>query len=102
MQGEAQSQNTDLKGESILISMNSLGQVGLQPQILVCQNRTCRKAGATRVLQAFQQLTPEDISVVGCGCLGHCGSGPMALVLPEEVWYDHVQPEAIVDILQRH
>jgi len=71
-------------------------------QILVCQNRTCRKAGAAKVLQVFQELAPEDIAVVGCGCLGHCGSGPMALVLPEESWYDHVQPGAVGEIIQRH
>jgi len=73
-----------------------------ETQILVCQNRTCRKAGAVKVLQIFKELAPEDIAVVGSGCLGHCGSGPMALVLPEESWYNHIQPEAVNEIIQRH
>lgn len=77
---------------------NSLGPA----QILVCQNRTCRKAGANKVLKAFEQSAPQGIEIVGCGCLGHCGSGPMALVLPEEVWYDQIQPEAVGDIIRRH
>ncbi len=72
------------------------------PQILVCQNRTCRKAGANKVLKAFEQSAPQGIEIVGSGCLGHCGSGPMALVLPEEVWYDHVQPGTVGDIIRRH
>ncbi len=79
----------------------SLEQTYSETQILICQNRTCRKAGAAKVLQIFKELAPEDIAIVGCGCLGHCGSGPMALVLPGESWYDHVQPGAVDEIIQR-
>jgi (2Fe-2S) ferredoxin len=74
----------------------------MEPQVLVCQNRSCRKAGAAKVLQAFRQKASQEISVVACGCLGHCGSGPIALILPEEVWYDHVQPANVADIIQQH
>jgi len=77
-------------------------QVSSETQILVCQNRTCRQAGAAKVLQVFQELAPADIVIVGCGCLGRCGSGPMALVLPGESWYAGVQPEAVDKIIQRH
>ena len=72
-----------------------------QSQVLVCQNRTCRKAGAAMVLQVFRQLAPQEISVIACGCLGHCGSGPMALILPKEIWDNHVQPRVVNDIVQR-
>ncbi|MBW4655838.1 MAG: hypothetical protein KME20_22775 [Kaiparowitsia implicata GSE-PSE-MK54-09C] len=36
------------------------------------------------------------------GCLGHCGNGPMVVVLPEEVWYRQVQPQDAREILKRH
>jgi (2Fe-2S) ferredoxin len=70
--------------------------------ILLCQHCSCRKAGSSKVLQAFKELAPQEVSIVACGCLGHCGSGPNALVLPEEIWYDHVQPITVADIIQRH
>lgn len=70
--------------------------------ILLCQHRSCRKAGSSKVLQAFKELAPQEVSVVACGCLGHCGSGPNALVLPEEIWYSHLQPMAVADIIQRY
>ena len=62
-------------------------------QVLVCQNRTCRKQGAAKVLAAFEKLSPSEVEVVASGCLGQCGSGPMVLVVPEEVWYCAVRPE---------
>jgi len=35
----------------------------------------------------------EGITVSGCGCLGLCGSGPIVLVLPDQVYYWHVKPK---------
>ncbi|MGD1808427.1 (2Fe-2S) ferredoxin domain-containing protein [Dapis sp. BLCC M126] len=70
--------------------------------LLVCQNRTCRKQGSEKVLTAFQAFDTPNITVEKSGCLGKCGSGPMVLVLPEEVWYNHVQPTNISVILEKH
>lgn len=70
-------------------------------QVLVCQNRSCRRAGAARVLAAFKALAPQEVAVVACGCLGHCGSGPMVLILPAEAWYDHLHPQDVAAIIQR-
>ena len=71
-------------------------------QVLVCQNRTCRKQSAAKVLAAFQQLSDAEIEVVASSCLGQCGSGPMVLVLPEEVWYCGVCPQEVVAITEQH
>ncbi|NJK73494.1 MAG: (2Fe-2S) ferredoxin domain-containing protein [Richelia sp. CSU_2_1] len=62
----------------------------ISKRVLVCQNRTCRKQGSAKVLAAFQSLADAEVEVVASGCLGHCGSGPMVLVLPEKVWYSRV------------
>jgi len=48
-------------------------------QVLVCQNRTCRKQSAAKVLAAFGQLSPSEVEVVASSCLGQCGNGPMVL-----------------------
>lgn len=49
-------------------------------KILVCQNRTCHKQGAAAVLKAFQSPLAKDVAVIGSGCLGECGNGPIVLV----------------------
>ena len=70
--------------------------------LLVCQNRTCRKQGSAKVLAAFQTFDIPNITVEKSGCLGKCGSGPMVLVLPEEVWYSRVFPEQVSTILEEN
>lgn len=72
----------------------------MSAQILVCQNRTCRKQGSCAVLKAFQEVTLPQTEIIGTGCLGHCGSGPMVVVLPEEIWYSQVDPQDAVTIVE--
>ncbi|WP_017305425.1 (2Fe-2S) ferredoxin domain-containing protein [Spirulina subsalsa] len=59
-------------------------------EILVCQNRTCRRQGSEKILKVLAGCDLPGVRVVGCGCLGHCGSGPMVLILPELLWYEGV------------
>jgi (2Fe-2S) ferredoxin len=73
-----------------------------QHQLLICQNRTCRRQGAAAVLAAFKTLPVEGVTIEGCGCLGQCGSGPMVLVLPEQIWYAAVHPTDVPTLVQSH
>lgn len=83
--------------------MNEKPQIpNVQKQILVCQNRTCKRQGAARVLAAFQSETIAGFAVQGSGCLGQCGSGPMVLILPEEIWYSQVHPGEVSAIVEQH
>ena len=70
--------------------------------ILVCQHETCPRQGATAVLKAFKSQTPSDVVVQSAGCLGECGSGPMVVVLPEEIWYCHVEVKDVPKIVEQH
>lgn len=71
-------------------------------RVLVCQNRTCRKQGGAKVLAAFEKLSGSEVAVVASSCLGQCGSGPMVLVMPEEVWYCGVFPEEVAAVTEQH
>jgi (2Fe-2S) ferredoxin len=71
-------------------------------KVLICQNRACRQQGAKKVLQAFQKLPVENVTVEATGCLGQCGNGPMVLVEPEDVWYCQVNPEEVPAVVERH
>ncbi|MGF1491146.1 MAG: (2Fe-2S) ferredoxin domain-containing protein [Microcoleaceae cyanobacterium] len=91
-----------------------------EKRILICQNRTCRKQGAAKVLAVFERLlhqrqssqplskttcsetiSSEDYSIQATGCLGKCGSGPMVVILPDETFWDHVSPESVASIIQQ-
>lgn len=71
-------------------------------QILVCQNRTCRKQGSKAVLIAFQATPVTNVTVIGSSCLGECGSGPMVLVIPDQIWYSSVHSSEVPTVIKRH
>ena len=70
--------------------------------ILVCQGHTCSLSGSAKVLVALQLHSPPEVTVIGCGCLGQCGNGPMVLVMPEETWYSGVDLDAVRMIIEQH
>ncbi len=69
---------------------------------VICQNLTCRRQGSGAVLKRFQELAEPALQLEPSGCLGHCGNGPMVLVLPDEVWYRRVTPEIVSAIVAAH
>jgi (2Fe-2S) ferredoxin len=75
-------------------------------QVLVCQNTSCHRLGSQKVLATFQRQflndDHSDITILGSGCLGECGNGPMVLVLPEEVWYCRVHPDEVNGLINKH
>jgi len=77
-------------------------QLSTQRCVRVCQNRTCKKQGAAKVLEAFAKLPVPGVTVTTSGCLGQCGNGPMVLVLPEMVWYSGVKPHEIPLLVEQH
>jgi (2Fe-2S) ferredoxin len=71
-------------------------------QVFVCQYRTCRKDGSARILAELQDASPPSVEVTACGCLGLCGSGPMVLVTPENMYYWHVKPSQVDALVEQH
>uniref|UniRef100_A0A161ZPB5 Uncharacterized protein n=1 Tax=Daucus carota subsp. sativus TaxID=79200 RepID=A0A161ZPB5_DAUCS len=41
-------------------------------------------------LQVLTDLAPPDITIKSCGCLGKCGIGPNAVMLPGAVFVSHL------------
>ncbi|MGB3636357.1 MAG: (2Fe-2S) ferredoxin domain-containing protein [Rivularia sp. (in: cyanobacteria)] len=70
--------------------------------VRVCQNRTCKKQGAVKVLAAFKKNPVSEVTVIGSSCLGQCGNGPMVLILPENVWYSNVSPSEVKKVIEQH
>jgi (2Fe-2S) ferredoxin len=70
--------------------------------VLICQGKACRKGRSALVLAAFQAEQLPQVTITATGCLGQCGNGPMVVVLPDQVWYDRVQPTDVRAIAQHH
>ena len=54
------------------------------------------------MLAAFEKRAPNDVTIEGTGCLGHCGSGPTVLILPENEWRLQVQPKDADGLINQH
>ncbi len=86
----------------------------LQRQVLVCTSKSCTANGSEAVLEAFKaQLIAEnllfykgnrsgDIQCITCGSVGFCAIGPAVLVYPDGIWYAHVTPEDVPEIIESH
>jgi (2Fe-2S) ferredoxin len=86
----------------------------LQRQVLVCTAKSCVANGSEAVLEAFKvRLTSEQllyhkgnregkVQCVTCGSVGFCAIGPAVLVYPDGVWYAHVTPEDVPEIVESH
>ena len=86
----------------------------LERQVMVCTSRSCAANGSEAVLEAFKQQLSErhllynkhdrsaPVQCVNCGSVGFCAIGPAVLVYPDGVWYAHVAPEDVPEIIQSH
>jgi (2Fe-2S) ferredoxin len=74
----------------------------LQRKVLICQHRTCTKDGASQVIVTFQDNPISNVTIESSGCLGLCGSGPIVVVLPDNVYYWHITPQKAQEIITTH
>lgn len=58
-------------------------------QILIMLQEEVEKRGLT-----------DNIKVTGCACLGPCEDGPVMVVYPEGIWYGHITPEDVSEIVE--
>ena len=78
--------------------------------IFVCENereegRCCSPAG-TRLRELLKgevrrRGLSEKIRVSRSGCLDVCGEGPNVLLMPDDVWFKHVDEKDIDAILKK-
>ena len=83
--------------------------------IFVCQNDRnpedprgcCRSRGAAEVLdrlkgEIHRLKLHREVRINKAGCLDQCAEGVSLVVYPEEVWYGHVTPEDVDEIIENH
>ena len=86
----------------------------LRYQVLVCTSKSCLARGSEAVLEAFKSRLMEEgalfykgnpqgeVHCSHCGSVGFCTIGPAVLVYPDGIWYAHVTPEDVPEIIESH
>lgn len=73
-------------------------------RIYCCTSTGCRAAAALEIIEtlegAIQQHHLQDqVEVVGVGCMGFCGRGPLVQVDPDNLLYQEVVPDQAASII---
>jgi bidirectional [NiFe] hydrogenase diaphorase subunit len=82
-------------------------QSAFSHRVYVCSAAGCASCGGAAVQKALAaelktRNLDKQISVVGTGCMGLCGEGPLVRVLPDDVLYQHVDEQAAGRIVAEH
>ena len=74
-------------------------------RILLCAGAGCIASGSLRLKKVLVEKILEaklDVEVVETGCLGPCAQGPVAVVDPDQTFYENLKPEDASDIVNEH
>lgn len=87
----------------------------LERHVFVCTNERapgnpkgcCKSKGADAVRDAFKKRLAElglkgRVRANAAGCLDQCESGVTVVVYPEQVWYGHVTPADVEELIDSH
>ena len=82
-------------------------QAGFGKRVLYCSAAGCVSCGGNATRDAFKkairdQGLDESCEVVGTGCMGLCGKGPLVKVAPDETLYASVDAAAAERIVAEH
>jgi NADP-reducing hydrogenase subunit HndC len=78
------------------------------PEVVVCHGTGCLASGSGKVSKAFRAALEEaDVQakvipgIKTTGCHGMCSRGPLVVIKPQGLFYQHVQPKDVAEIIQR-
>ena len=77
---------------------------GVTHNIMICCDTGCTSSGARVIVEAFEKdLAAKGLAksaeIVVIGCHGFCEMGPLIIVYPNDVYYVHLKPEDIPEIV---
>jgi len=79
----------------------------VRTHILVCAGAGCVASGSLEVSAALQEAIDgrdlaDEVKVIETGCLGPCAAGPVAVVYPDGIFYQNLQPDDAAEIVEEH
>lgn len=90
-------------------------KANLNTHVFICTGASCSKNASELTLAKFWEVLAEKgllygkrgtmdgtVIVTTCGSVGLCAIGPAVLIYPEGVWYYHVTPEDVEEIVNEH
>lgn len=87
-----------IKNETLSKNIALMPKAG-KHQIMVCYSSGCESINSKAVYEKFLEFADGDLKVCKTGCLGLCGLGPNVLIYPGEIFYNHVKPEDVEEIV---
>lgn len=94
------------------MELNELLEIGAkertrqkQTRVYCCTSTGCQAANSMDVKKNMDKAVKDGglgdrVEVVGVGCMGFCGKGPLVQVDPEETLYEEVTPEEAASIIE--
>jgi (2Fe-2S) ferredoxin len=87
--------------------------IPFKKHIFVCNGESCARNGSAAVKEAFvdelkrrgllrKRTLQGDFMCTDCSSVGFCDIGPAVLVYPDGVWYAHVKPADVPEIIDSH
>jgi len=75
--------------------------------LMMCFGTGCLSSGAERVRDALldelrAHEMADEVNIIETGCNGFCAGGPIVVVYPGGVFYNHVKPEDAAEIVAEH
>ena len=72
--------------------------------VLVCAGTGCTSSSSALIMEQMQQqLTArgldQEVRVIKTGCFGLCQKGPIVAVYPDKIFYCHVKPDDVGEII---
>jgi bidirectional [NiFe] hydrogenase diaphorase subunit len=91
-----------------LTELQEIGEVHRAAQkptrVHCCTSTGCRAASSMEVFKNLKTAVDDEglgtsVEVVGVGCMGFCGRGPLVQIDPNEALYEEVKPEDAASII---
>ncbi len=87
--------------------------IPFKKHVFVCNGEACTRNGSAAVKAKFveelkargllrKKAIKGDFMCTDCSSVGFCEIGPAVLVYPDGVWYAHVQPGDVIEIIESH
>lgn len=75
--------------------------------VLVCAGTGCTSSSSALIMEQMQQQLiarglDQEVRVIKTGCFGLCQKGPIVAVYPDKIFYCHVKPDDVGEIIEQH